>query len=172
MSIISRLLGRGPAEREEPASVRAIAAKLEGLPPERARFVAAFAYVLARIAHADLHVDDDEIRAMERTIAERASLPDGEAALVAEIALAQAEALGATDNYLVVREFRSLSERTSRLELMRGVCAVAAADDRISTAESSEIHKVGEELGFTRQEVNALRLEWRDQLAELKTPYR
>ena len=47
------------------------------------------------------------------------------------------------------------------------IVAVAAADDRISTEESSEIHQIGEELGFTRPEVNGLRLEWRDKISEL-----
>ena len=48
---------------------------------------------------------------------------------------------------------------------------VAAADDSITTAESSELHKIGEELGFMRSEVNALRLEWRDKLSELDSTH-
>jgi len=169
MSIFARLFGQAAAPRDEPRSVRAIAERLEGLTEARARFVAAFAYVLARVAHADMHVGDDEIREMEREIASRAELSTEEAALVVEIAVSQADELGSTDDYLVVREFRRRTERPERLELMRCVCALAAADDSISTAESSEIHKIGEQLGFTRSEVNALRLEWRDRLAELQT---
>jgi uncharacterized tellurite resistance protein B-like protein len=168
MSILSRLFGRGATEADEPASVRAIAAQLEGVPVARARFLAAFAYILARVAHADMQVTEEEAAEMERTIALHASLPEAEAKLVAGIALAQADELGGTEDYIVVREFRKIADRTERLELLRCTCAVAAADHTISTAESSEIHQVGEELGFTRQEVNALRLEWRDKLAELK----
>lgn len=169
MSIFARLFGQSDTRPEETQSVRAITAQLEGLPAERARFLAAFAYVLARVAHADMQVSEEEAREMERAIASRAGLPETEAALVAGIALAQADDHGATEDYLVVREFRKISQRGERTELMRCICAVAAADDTITTAESSEIHKVGEELGFTRQEANALRLEWRDKLAELKS---
>ena len=168
MSIFSRLFGSNEPEPNEPQSVLAIAARLDRLAPERARFVAAFAYVLARVAHADMQLDGAEIEVMQRTIDEHTDLDPVETSLTVEIALSQADEVGNTDDYLVVREFRRTSERGDRIQLLRCLFAVAAADDSISTAESSEIHQIGEELGFTRPEVNGLRLEWRDKLAELQ----
>jgi uncharacterized tellurite resistance protein B-like protein len=169
LSILSRLFGtRDPAERSEPASVAAILSKLDRFPPERARFLAAFSFTLSRVAHSDLHVDEAEIQAMEGVLEEHSDLSGAEAALVIEIAVTQAGDIGGGDNYVVVREFRRSSEREHRIQLMRCLFVVAAADDTISTTESSAIHQIGEELGFTRPEVNALRLEWRDKLAELK----
>ena len=168
MSLLSRLFGAGPTGREVPSSVREIATKLDGLPPERAQFLAAFAYVLARVAHADMQVDELEIAAMEQSIATLSELEPNEAALVVEIALSKADDLGGTDDYRVTREFRKLSLRAERVRLMRCLFAVAAADDSIGSAESSEIQAIGEELGFVRSEVNSLRLEWRDKLAELR----
>ena len=41
-----------------------IAAALSGLPPARARYVAAFAYLLGRAANANLKVDDAERKEM------------------------------------------------------------------------------------------------------------
>jgi uncharacterized tellurite resistance protein B-like protein len=171
MSIFSRWFGAKQAEPNEPESVREIAGRLEGMPPERARFLAAFAYVLARVAHADMHIDGAEISAMEGTIRDHSELSPEETAVAVEIAVVQADVAGATDDYLVVREFRRTSERSERIQLMRCLFAVAAADDSITTAESSELHKIGEELGFMRSEVNALRLEWRDKLSELDSTH-
>jgi uncharacterized tellurite resistance protein B-like protein len=169
MSLLSRLLGRSDsAARSEPASVRAIAERLDGLPPERARFLSAFAYVLARVAHADRKVDPLEVTEMERGVAALSGFDDAEASLVIELALTQSEELGGTDNYLVTREFRKLSQRDDRLRLLRCLFATAAADDSIGSEESQEIQAIGEELGFTRAEVNGLRLEWRDKLSELQ----
>jgi hypothetical protein len=51
---------------------------------------------------------------------------------------------------------------------MRCLFAIAAADGSIGAAEAQEIQGVGEELGFMRTEVNGLRFEWRDKLAELQ----
>jgi uncharacterized tellurite resistance protein B-like protein len=169
MSIFSRIFGGSSApDRAEPDSIRAITSKLDRMPRERARFLAAYAYVLGRVANADLEIDGAEKRAMERSIAEQSELSAAEVALVVEIAANQADEAGGADNYLVVREFRRTSEREDRIRLMRCLFAVAAADDSISTTESNEIQQIGEELGFTRSEITGLRLEWRDKIAVLK----
>ena len=58
MRVTARILGVGSefatSEARDTATVRRIAAELEALPPAEARFLAAFAYVLARVARADL----------------------------------------------------------------------------------------------------------------------
>ena len=171
MSLL-RFLGVGPRESEESETetVRRIAGQLERLPAETAKFLAGFAYVLARIANADLRIDDTETAEME-TIAQRiAGLEPPEAALVVEIAKSQARLLGGTQDYVVTREFRSISTREQRGELLQCLYAVAAADGTISSEESAEIVKIGEELGFTRPEANSLRAHYRDKLAELRKP--
>lgn len=159
----------GAAERaEENRTVRAIAERLERLPPEQARFLAAFAYVLARVAQADLHVLETETESMRRIVREQAELDEGEAELVVEIARSHARLLGGTENYVVTREFRRMASREQRGQLLDCLFAVAAADGTISAPESHEIAKIGEELGFTRPEVNAVRAGWREHLSELR----
>jgi uncharacterized tellurite resistance protein B-like protein len=155
--------GAGPAGDTE--TVRRIAARLEGLAPEQGHFVAAFAYVLARVANADLRIEESEARAMERLVAETAGLGPAEAALVVEIAKSQARLVGGTENYVVTREFRQVSTHEQRLRLLDCLCAVAAADGSISTLESNEIAAIADELGVTLPELNAVRARYRDQLA-------
>lgn len=170
MSLL-RFLGL-EARREEPTNetetVRRIAARLERLDPAQARYLAAFAYVLARVAHADLRIVESETEEMQRIVVSLASLSEEEAALVVEIAKSQARLLGGTENYVVTREYRRLSSREQRGRMLRCLYAVAAADGTISTVESAEISAVAEELGFTRQEANAVRASYRDQLAEFQ----
>jgi uncharacterized tellurite resistance protein B-like protein len=166
-----RFLGIGA--KQEPAaaetrSVREIAARLERLPAETARHLAGFAYVLARVAHADLEIAEAEAEAMRRAVRELAGLSPDEADLVVEIAKSQARLLGGTENYVVTREFRRTSTSEQRSRLLACLYAVTAADGTISTAESREIANVAEELGFTRAEANALRSHYRAQLAELQ----
>jgi uncharacterized tellurite resistance protein B-like protein len=172
MSLL-RFLGLGPASAPEAtgdtATVRRIAAELERLEPEKAKYLAAFAYVLARVAHADLEIDDDETDAMEAAVRRLASLSKAEAALAVEIAKSQARLLGGTENYRVTREFRRISTRDQRAELLQCLYAVAAADGTISNVESAEIGAIADELGFTRAESNALRSQYRDALAEFQT---
>jgi uncharacterized tellurite resistance protein B-like protein len=162
--------GRSPGpESGDTDTVRRISAQLERLDPATAKYLAAFAYVLARVANADLEIDASETEEMKHTIRSLAHLSDAEAALVVEIAKSQARLLGGTENYIVTREFRRVSTREQRAELLECIYAVAAADGTISGVESTEIRGIAEELGFTRAEANALRSRYRDKLAEFQT---
>jgi uncharacterized tellurite resistance protein B-like protein len=163
-------LGKRAQERGETATVRRIAAQLERLEPAAAKQLACFAYVLARVANADLAIDESETAEMERIVRSLASLSEGEAALVVQIAKTQAHVLGDTENYVVTREYRRVSTREQRGRLLQCVYAVAAADGTISGVEASVIGAIAEELGFTRAESNALRSEYRDKLSELRGP--
>lgn len=149
-------------------TVRRISAELERMGPEQARYLAAFAYVLARVAHADLNIDDDEVRAMRKTLAGVGGLTDEEAGLACEIACDQSTHLGGSENYLVTREFRAVSSREQRAQLLECLFAVAASDGDISTTESAETLAIAEELGFTRPEALAVRSRFREHIAELK----
>ncbi len=158
----------GSPDEAETATVRRIAAQLERMPADDARYLAAFAYVLARVAHADLHFAEEETDAMHDLVREHAELSEGEAELAVEIAKSQARLLGGTENYVVTREFKSLSTRGQRAKLLDCLYAVAAADGEISAEESAEILLVAEELGFTRAEANGVRARYRDQLSVLR----
>jgi uncharacterized tellurite resistance protein B-like protein len=166
-----RFLGIGGERKDDPGdteTVRRIAGQLERIEPAKAKYLASFAYVLARLAHADLDVDATETAEMERSVKALASLSDAEAALVVQIAVSQARHLGGTENYVVTREFRQISNREQRGALLQCLYAVAAADGTISGVESAEIVAIADELGFTRAEANSLRSAYRDKLAEFQ----
>lgn len=149
-------------------TVRRIARELERLDPEEARYVAAFAYVLARVANADRDVSDEEVRQMEQLVCEIGGLSGAQGALVVQIAKSRAVIVGATEDYLVTRQFRELSTREQRLRLLECLFAVAAADEHISTVENQQIAQIASELGLTAQEVSVVRGSFREHLAVLK----
>lgn len=79
MSFLKRFLGIDlEADRSESDSptLDRIASALEGMPKERAHYVAAFAYVLARAANADLRIEASEIDAMVRATSSLGGLDD------------------------------------------------------------------------------------------------
>ncbi len=169
---LMRFLGlrgaRPEREEAETETVRRIAARLERLDPAVARRLAAFAYVLARVANADLAIRDDETREMERRVAALASLAPEEAALVVEIAKSQSRLLGGTENYVVTREYRRASTPEERAALVSCLFAVAAADGSVSSTENAEISAIADELGLSAAELAAIRSGWRDKLAVLR----
>ncbi len=171
MSLL-RFLGLGARadskDERESDTVRRIAGELDRLDPAQAKHLAAFAYVLARIANADLRIDAEETAEMERAIHRIAGLSDAESVLVVQIAQSHARNLGGTQDYLVTRQFRQIATREQRADLLQCLYAVAAADGTIRGEESAEIAKIAEELGFTRAEANSLRGQYRDKLAEFQ----
>ena len=155
-------------DAHEPQALRRIAAQLDGLEAQQARYLAAFAYVLARVARADLEVSGAERERIAELLSLHSGFDASRAALVAELAGALQAERGGTDNYVVTRRFRELSTREQRIELLDALFAVAAADQSISETESTEIVKIGAELGFAREEIAALRSRFRAQLAVLR----
>jgi uncharacterized tellurite resistance protein B-like protein len=148
--------------------VRRIVAAIEALPEAQRRFVAGFAYVLGRTAHADLLVSDDEIALMERTVMDVGGLPEPQAVLVVQIARSQNELYGGTEDYLVTREFRQNSTEEQRLSLLRCAFAVGAAEGAITAEESAELNQIAKELDLSDEQLTAVRGEFTEQFAAIQ----
>jgi uncharacterized tellurite resistance protein B-like protein len=170
MSILRFLGLSAPANTSsaDTQTVRKIVASLDAMPPERARFIAAFAYILCRVARTDLHISEEEAAAMERIVIEKAGLTAEQAIVVLQIAKSQELLFGSTENFLVTREFSKLATHEQKLALLDCLFAVSAADDSISTAEDNEIVRICTELQLPREEVVAARGRYRKYIEVLK----
>jgi uncharacterized tellurite resistance protein B-like protein len=157
-----------PTPEGETESVRRIAARLTALPPARARFVAAFAYLLGRAANADLAVTDAEVTEMTQLVAEIGGLDGDAARLVVDLADAQAGDFGPTEDYLVTREFKAISTQDERERLLRCCLLVMAADDEVDATESWLVNRMAEELDIERPDLNRIRAEFHDRLAGVR----
>jgi uncharacterized tellurite resistance protein B-like protein len=178
MSIL-KALGIGAAARSWPGgvgsaatdSVRRIVRELEQLEPERARFVAAFAYLLGRVANSDLVISDDESRVMEEIVQRLGSFDEGQALLVVEIAKSQNRLFGGTEDFLVTREFAELASDQQKRELLDCLFAVSAADQSIVAEEEQRVRQIASELGFSLREYVEVRQAY-SQHREVLKPFR
>ena len=159
--------GQAEAETE---TVRKIVDELNHMGTQQARHVACFAYLLGRVAHADLDISAEETSAMERIVAEQSGLPEAQALLIVQMAKSQNVLFGATENFLVSREFGEFASREQKLALMRCLFAVSAADESISSAEDNEIRKISKELKLKHDDFIAARLQFKEYLASKKKP--
>ncbi len=149
-------------------SVRRIVRELEAMDGERARYLAAFAYILGRVAHADLDISEAETRAMEEIVQRLGGLPEEQAILVVQIAKSQNRLLGGTENFLVTREFKDISSVEERRQLLDCLFAVSAADESISSAEEAQVRQIASELGFTHRETIEARSAYSEKRAVLR----
>lgn len=160
--------GPGAAPTAESESVREIIRTLDRLEPDRARFLAAFAYILGRVARADLVISEAESGEMERLLVQQGGLAPEQAILVVQMAKSQHELFGGTENYLVTREFNRIASQEQKLALLQCLFSVSASDEWISLVEDNEIRRIASELKITHADYIKSRSAWRDQLAILK----
>lgn len=161
-------VGPDGSGRDETETVRRIVRQLDHLEPERARYIAAFAYILSRVARADMNISDAETREMENQVVRLSGLPAEQAILVVQIAKTQATVFGGTENFLVTQEFKAIADVGQKLALLDCLFAVAAADQVISSVEEREIRLINDELQLTHDQFISARLKFRRYLAVLK----
>jgi uncharacterized tellurite resistance protein B-like protein len=160
---------RSPAvDPAETAAVRRIVSQLESMPPEQARRLATYAYVLARAADADMSISEIETSTIERLLIDHAGVDEAQAVLVAEIAKSTARLIGGTEDYLVTREFVELSTPAERIDLLRACFVVGASDDTIDAEESAILNQIANELMVPSADVAALRTEFADKFSALQ----
>lgn len=148
--------------------VREIVDALEELDPEQARFIASFAYILGRVAHAEEGISDEESAEMERIVRDHADLPEEQAVMVVHMARSHAELFAGTDNFLITRGFNEMASREHKTALLDCLFAVSASDGVVSSREEVEIRKVNDELGLSHDDYIAARTRYREYLSVLK----
>ncbi len=164
----SSVAERPVVEETSSTAVRDISQRLSDLDPDRARWVAAFAMVLARAARADLDISGEELTEMRKIVEEIGGLPEDQAALVAEMAAHRNELMGVTEDYLATREFRRVAADGDAERLLHCLFAVTAADDSISLVEEEEVRQVAHELGVDHSEFTSIRATYREKREVLR----
>jgi uncharacterized tellurite resistance protein B-like protein len=169
VNAIRAWLGLDRPDTPDIAPLRETLDALDHLEPGRARYLAAFAYLLGRVAHADQHVSAQETEAMEALVREQGGLTDEQAMMVVQLARTSNLLFGGTANFLVAREFSATATYEQKLALMRCLFAVSASDATISLAEEGEIHRIARELRIEQADLTALRVAHRKHLPGLRT---
>jgi uncharacterized tellurite resistance protein B-like protein len=161
--------GKQPAAvKPETETVRKIVQAMDQMEPAQARYIAAFAYLLSRVAYADHKVSPEETHVMERIVIQRGQLPEEQAILIVQMAKSQSVLFSGTENFLVTREFGKIASREQKLALLDCLYAVCAADRNISTIEDNEIRNISIELKLSHDDFIAVRMKYRAYLAVLK----
>ena len=171
MSLL-KFLGLSQQDAQEPStdneSIRKIVQSLDKLDADRARYLGMFAYILGRVANADMSVSDEETREMESIVQELGNLPEDQSILVVQMAKTQNRLFGGTDNFLITREFNKVATREQKLALLRCLFAVSSSDQEISGSEDREIRLITSELKLEHNDFIAVRSDYREYLSVLK----
>ncbi len=124
------------------------------LPEEEMRKLGLAGGLMAKIAHIDGELSDDEFEAMVQTIQSHWSLDDEAASFVVDVALAAVDETYDIDR--IMRELATAASNSERRQFLTALFAVAAADGEISMNEHEEIRVISRGLKLTHQDfINA-----------------
>jgi len=155
------------APAPDPGPLRELLDALDKLDPKRAQFLARFAFLLGRVARSDERFSEEEARAMEIVLIEQARLPTAHAMLVVNLARTSKQLFSATTDFTVTQEFADTASYEERLALAHCLFAVAGSDERISTTEEAELHRITNQLRIERPDLQKIRLLYRPMLPGL-----
>ncbi len=158
----------GSPDRSRSETVREIVNALNSLDRELARYIALYAYILGRVAYADLEIDEKETREMERLVVEYGDIPAEQAMIVVQMAKTHNQLFGGTEGYLVTREFDQIATNDEKMALLECLFAISASDESITSVEDNEIKKIAGELHLTQHDFIAVRSRYRKHLEVLK----
>ena len=171
MNALTRLLGlsESAGRVRDPDTVARIVEQLDTL-GDRARFVASYAYVLARVAHADSDISEDEIGVMRDRVCEFGGLPESQAEIAVEIATSRALELGSSENYIVTRVFsRSVEPRRAPRHPGMSLLGRRSGPGCVDAGEPGDQPDRVRAGALTHTEVAAVRSRYREHLSVLKT---
>ena len=143
------------ATDEAPEPIRGA---IEGLKPRHARYLSAYAVVLARIAYADRDVTLDETALMSRILQEVDDVPTNDAELIVAIAVGGARRLGEDEGREAALTLGKVATRAQRLGLLRCLFGVAAAHRGVSADESGKIAEICRELALSPDDLETCRV--------------
>jgi hypothetical protein len=101
---------------------------------------------------------------MERTVVEVGAIPEAEAVLVVEMAKTQSRLYGATEDYIITRDWSSRATTDQKLALLRA-CYLVAATALISAEENATLQQIANEFGLDADQVKAVRSEFYEKLS-------
>lgn len=105
---------------------------------------------------------------MERVVTEQGSLPEELAPIVVQMAKTQTQLFGATEDYLVAREFERIATHDQKLALLECLFAITAADENITSEEDVVVKQIAGELKLRHSDYIAVRSRFREHLAVFK----
>lgn len=110
--------------------------------------------LMAKVAHVDLKITDEEFQAMVEVLQQHWSVDAETAVFIAEVAVS--EVADHLDHHRTVREFGAMTESEARAHFIELLFHIADADGFVSYAEIEEIRAIAKSMNVIHEEfINA-----------------
>ena len=131
--------------------------------------IAGWAGLLGRVAYADMDLGDDELARVREILVETAGLDARDARAITELLARERVELLSLEDHLYARLINDVADREQKLDLIRALFRVAAADGTVRSDEDGAIRGIARALLLEHREFIAIRREFKGQLAVFQT---
>lgn len=134
---------------------------------ETVRIVAAIAGLLAGVAYADRQYRDSEHEQICRELARIQGMSGAVLETICAMLKENVAELAAASVQYLTRELKELTDYETRLEVLRAMMSLAAADGLVSLVETNFMRRAAELMGLSSYDYNEVQARYRDRLSVL-----
>lgn len=156
----------GAAELEQEVSAHMTEADAQSI-----HVVTAIAGLLGAVAYADRDYSADEERLVRKELGRVQGLPPAGVDAVCAVLRRHVLEISTLQVPRYCRILRELADHELRVEVLRSLVDLAAADDSIKTSETNLLRQVTTALGLEQDDYNTAQARHRDQLDVLRPPH-
>ena len=136
---------------------------------EEVKRITSFAGLLGKVAYADMDISEVEQARIRQLLTTQLGLPGQDADKIVTLLDKHRAQLYSIEDFIYLRIVNSLLDKNKKLDFLRTLFTVAAADDSVSGEEDAVLWSIAKGLRLSHREFISIRAEFKDQLDVLKS---
>ncbi|MBN2804056.1 MAG: TerB family tellurite resistance protein [Deltaproteobacteria bacterium] len=135
---------------------------------EYAKFITGYAGILGRVAYADNVITDEELKEIESVLLLKSKLSKDETASIIELITKHKVEILTIEEHFYTRMINEVCTKDKKLDLIKNMFEIAAADNTICTLEENLIYQTATAINISKKELTEIKREFSKYLGTLK----
>ncbi|MCP4677626.1 MAG: TerB family tellurite resistance protein [Deltaproteobacteria bacterium] len=141
---------------------------LEGYTADDIKLITGFAGLLGKVAYADMEISDVEIARIRAVLEKRLNLKHHQIEPIIKLLGEHKARLFSVEDYIYIRLLDTVFNHSEKINLLRALFTVAAADESVSAEEDAVLWTVAKGLKLSHRDFVKVRAEFKEHLDVLK----
>ena len=167
-----KLFGLAGSQNSERSELGSLFQELERLlssySQEEIEFIAGYSGLLGKVAYSDRKILLEEILEIKNILIEGSSISAEMYDAIIELVSKYTTELSGIEDQVYIQIINSRCSKEQKIEVLKGLFAVAAADQSVDMDEDRDISVIAKGLFVSHEDLVSIRKEYRDKLAVLK----
>ncbi|MCP4602163.1 MAG: TerB family tellurite resistance protein [Proteobacteria bacterium] len=169
---IKKLLGINKTTQKEDEDLGKLFAGIQGLlkgyTDADTKLITGFAGLLGKVAYADMAISDVEKDRIRSVLSNKLKLKQSHVNAIVELLGEHSVRLFSIEDFIYIRLLNSVCDKAEKMDLIRALFNVAAADESVSAEEDASIWTAAKGLRLSHRDFISVRAEFKEHLDILK----